>query len=462
MRNVRSILFITLMSASLAFADIVTLNDGTKLEGDVKKTDRGWIITTKDGKTIEVAADKVKSIQLGKDSGKVGTPERAMSDLLSLRRSVENLSDLNVIIERFERFIETNKDTPAAEEAKKDLAVWKDRADRGLVKLGNKWVGADERTKFADKAIALAEQARGMVQNGRLHDSEPLINEALENDPHCAPALYLRGVLQFQQNQLPAARKTFEQVNTVIKDHAPTLNNIAVILSRQNAVMPSLNFYDQAITAAPVNKYILDNVAEALAVVPEDQRKNRVAQMLYRKFTEQDTRLQEALAAQGMYRWGGTWVDRAEMDRLKEQEKKVNEQIDKVKTEGQANERRVQEITAEIESIERSMRDIEARSVYRDSEGRLVRMPYPAIYYDLQADRSKLTGERSSLMGKIQGQRAEMERLQRELPKPKFLGIQKLVGAEGMPVMVMPPEQEPAPNQGVVPDPLPSASQPSK
>src|SRR6185295_5504729 len=115
---------------------------------------------------------------------------------------------------------------------------------------------------------------------------DPLLTEAMENDPQCAPALYLRGVLQFQQNQLPAARKSFETVNTVIKDHAPTLNNLAVILSRQNAVMPSLNHYDQAITAAPVNKFILDNVAEALAMVPEDQRKNRVALTLFRKFTE--------------------------------------------------------------------------------------------------------------------------------------------------------------------------------
>jgi hypothetical protein len=77
-----------MFGSSIALADIVTLNDGTKLEGDVKKTDRGWTITTSDGKTVEVAAYKVKSIQLGKGATGKGTPERAMSDLLSLRRSV--------------------------------------------------------------------------------------------------------------------------------------------------------------------------------------------------------------------------------------------------------------------------------------------------------------------------------------------------------------------------------------
>lgn len=452
-----------LIATSVGLADIVILNDGTRIEGDVKKTDKGWTIVTTDGKTIEVAAEKVKSIQLGKDPSK-GTPERAASDLLSLRRSVENLTDQKAVIDRFKRFIEQNKDTPAAAEAQKDLAVWQDRADRGLVKLGNKWISPDERSQYADKALALAEQARGYVGNGRLHDAEPILTEALENDPQCAPALYLRGVLQFQQNQLPAARKSFEAVNTLIKDHAPTLNNLAVILSRQNAVMPSLNQYEQAITAAPINKYILDNVAEALATVPDDQRKNRVAQLLFRKFTEQDTRLQEALAAQGLYRWGSTWVDRAEMDRLKEQEKQVNEKIAKVKAEGEANEKRVKEIDAQVESIDRSLRDIEVRSIYRDPDGRLVRMPYPAIYYDLQNDRSKLQGERSGLMAKLNGVRAQMQQLQNELPKPKFTGVQKLVGAEGTPVMVMapPPGTEPATPGGAVADPLPTATQPSK
>ncbi|CAN5664844.1 hypothetical protein BH09PLA1_BH09PLA1_09860 [soil metagenome] len=449
-----------LVAANALFADIVTLNDGTRIEGDVKKSDSGWTITTPDGKTTEVSADKVKSIQLGGDVGK-GTPERAMSDLLSLRRSLENLADPQAAIDRLMRFIESNKDAPAATDAAKDLALWQDRLDRGLVKLGNKWISAEERTAHANTALALAEQARGFVEHGRLHDAEPIIQEALDNDPMCAPALYLRGVLQYQQNQLPASRKSFETVNSIIKDHAPTLNNIAVILSRQNAVMPALNHYEQSITAAPVNKFILDNVAEALATVPDDQRKNRVAQSLYRKFTEQDTRLQEALAAQGLHRWGSTWVDRAEMDRLKDIEKKVNEKIEKVKTDGEANERRVKEIDAQVESIDRSLRQIEAQSFYRDSDGRLVRLPYPAIYYDLQADRTKLQGERSGLMAKLNGARAEMQRLQKELPKPKFSGIQKLIGAEGTPVMILPPDAPIAPG-GTVADPLPTATQPSR
>ena len=128
MRNAVVFTIALLIASHSLLADTVILNDGTKLEGDVKKTDKGWTIVTTDGKTIEVAAEKVKSIQLGKDATK-GTPERAMSDLLSLRRSVENLSDVNLVIERFNRFIETERrDSPARRRGAR--RIWRSRRDR--------------------------------------------------------------------------------------------------------------------------------------------------------------------------------------------------------------------------------------------------------------------------------------------------------------------------------------------
>src|SRR4051812_34067183 len=145
MRN--AIFLIALLFASRGLlADVVFLKDGTTLEGDVKKNDKAWTIVTTDGTTVEVLADKVKSIELG-DATK-GTPGRATTDLVSLRRSVENLSDLDAIIDRLNHFIEENKDAPAAAEARKDLLVWQERLDNDLVKLGNKWITRQERMEL--------------------------------------------------------------------------------------------------------------------------------------------------------------------------------------------------------------------------------------------------------------------------------------------------------------------------
>src|SRR5690348_5278354 len=114
--------------SSVARADIVTLKDGTRLEGDVKKADGGWTVTMKDGKVITVTVEQVKSISLGgSTTGSTTSPAEAMSGLLSLRRSVENVNDVRQIIERFKKFIDMHKDTPSAVEAQKDLATWQDR-----------------------------------------------------------------------------------------------------------------------------------------------------------------------------------------------------------------------------------------------------------------------------------------------------------------------------------------------
>ena len=207
---------VALLTCAGALADVVTLKDGTKIEGDVKKTDGGWTVTTRDGKVVNVTAEQVKSISVGGAVGSNGkdAAAEAMSGLLSLRRSVENVSDLKQIIDRFKKFIDTHKDTPAAAEAQKDLAVWQDRLDRGLVKLGSHWVTAEERTKMADQAQALAEQARDMMLHGRVRDADPILQQALDADPQCVPALYLRGVVLYQNNKIVDARKMFETVNS--------------------------------------------------------------------------------------------------------------------------------------------------------------------------------------------------------------------------------------------------------
>src|SRR5215212_11916125 len=89
-----------------ARADTLTLKDGSRLEGDVKRTSDGYTITTRDGKTQNISASQVASIQLG--SGEKNSAAAGADRLGSLRRSVESLTDIKQIIDRYKRFIEQN------------------------------------------------------------------------------------------------------------------------------------------------------------------------------------------------------------------------------------------------------------------------------------------------------------------------------------------------------------------
>ena len=47
----------------VAWADVVQLKDGTRLEGEIKRADDGWLVTGEDGKPRFVAGSRVASIE---------------------------------------------------------------------------------------------------------------------------------------------------------------------------------------------------------------------------------------------------------------------------------------------------------------------------------------------------------------------------------------------------------------
>ena len=316
-------------AASPAFADVVHLKDGTTITGDVKRGTIGYLVTLPDGKVKPVAPEDVKSIEVGATAPRptaVGVPaatttrpadaDEATRNLASLRRSVENTDDPRRAIEKYQRFIETAAGTPAEIEARKDLAMWQDRAEKGLVKVGPKWVSPAERTKMQERSLAQASSARRLLRQGKLPEAAQAIDQALADDPNNPAALYLRGLLQYRKDQVPAARTSFELVNRLVPGNAATLNNLAVIAARQSQPNVALGYYDQAMSASPQDRNILDNVAEALYTLPDNARNSGIARRVAARFAEQDAALASEMEKRDMHRWGATWVTTADFDRL--------------------------------------------------------------------------------------------------------------------------------------------------
>lgn len=437
--------------AVTAAADVLVKKDGTRLEGDLRRTDGGWEVVSADGKITQVGASDVRSIELGGKNGPASGPASAGGStgggssaatlLASLRRSVEALPDIDQVIQRYQRFIDSTKDPAVIDDARKDLAMWQDRRDRGLIKHGGKWVTPGEAADMMAAANVAAENARTLLRSGKQVEAEQAIADALEQDPASASALYLRGVVLYRADKLTDARKAFEAVGVQIERHGPTLNNLGVIMWRQKATGGALNLFDQAMQAAPVNKYILDNVADVLGTLPENERKNAVAQKVARRFTEQDTVLQQQMAAQGWYRWGSTWVDQKTLDALREQEKAARAKMAAMQSEFDQANARITRIDQEIRDNERAMNDLRASTIIRGSDGKLQYFPLPASYYEYQRRNQDLKNEQAALAARLDTLRAEAQHAQQELPVPRFTGVQQIVGVEGMPT----PASQPPP-----------------
>lgn len=442
----------TVVTVGVCRADVLILKDGQRIEGDVKRTSEGYRVTSPDGSVQLLTTDRVESIELKRSAAPATRPTDAAIDpvdggkLASLRRSVDNLPDLKVILERYDRFIDQNTNTPVADEARTDRAMWKDRLDQGMVKVGTKWVTPAERDTIYARAALSADEARQLLKGGRLRDAETSLNKALIEDPTNVTAMYLRGVLAYRTDRLPVARQSFDAVNVSVPDHAPTLNNLGVVAWRQNQHAGALNFYDQAMQTAPLDKDVLNNVAEALNALPDNVRTGTVAQRVARRFTEQDTQLQQDLATQGWYRWGATWVTQSQLDQLKIAEQQVQDKLDKMAGDFDAVQSRIRSIEVSVESNNRSIRQLEANQWGRDANGNPVRFALPQVYYDLVADNRRLSAERAVEVRRLDDLRAAATRIRQQGPQPRFTGVHKLMDENAAPVLLAPvtPTTQPA------------------
>ncbi len=412
-------------------ADVVHLNDGSQIEGEIRKTEDGWVVTGPDHKPRSIAADRVAFIEARPKAGADSADQR----LASLRRAVENTTDIKQTLARYKTFIDQNPGSPVADKARADEQIWQDRLDRGLVKLGDKWLTREEKDALVGKSDAAAGQAMRLVKQSKLHEASPMLDQILADNPQNAAAWYLKGVVLYRQDQLTAARKAFESVIALLPDHAPSLNNIAVIYWRQNEPAVAVNFYDRALQAA-TNRYdVLDNVAEALDALPQEYRNAPVTRKLVRHFNEQEPLVQAQMQKQGLFRWGATWVSASELEKLKDAEKQIKDKLDKLSADFDAVTARIGRIDADVASDRQWAKRMEADSIGRDPQtGAAVQYPLPPSYYDTVRDIKVLQEERAARLAEQDKMRLAAKTIQQSLPKPKFTGLQRVIDADGAPI----------------------------
>ncbi len=153
-----------------------------------------------------------------------------------------------------------------------------------------------------------------------------------------------------------------------------------------------------------------------------------------------------------MVRWGATWVTDAQYAKLQEQEKQIKDKLDQMS-------RDYDSVQAEIVGIDRRIKDdqsemnlIDQSTLTTDREGNVVRLPYPARYFDLRREVASLTSERAARVADLEHLRRDAKVVQQQLPVARYTGIQKIIDADGMPVLgVRLPDTRPAHEDAATP-----------
>jgi Tfp pilus assembly protein PilF len=363
-----------------------------------------------------------------------------VSKLATLRRSVENLPDIDQVIERYERFIDQNKETTIAAEAARELATWRERKAEGFVRVGNEWVSPARHAEMLEKAATTLGEIRDMIREGRYRDADAAVGKLLAVDPNNASAHYLRGVLANKQGEIGVAKRHFERGRELLDDHGPTLNNLAVILWNQKQPAAAIALYIQAMQSSARNRQVLDNVAEALHALPPDLRDSANAKKAEAIFAAQDAELQKQLEPEGLYRWGATYINRDQYEAAMKAQEQVQARIQQLDQEYRRIESRIREIDATIARNEDTVVQIDRdRGRIDPVTGRIYRLPRPSIYYDLKRENDKLELEQRELASKLDGLRDRARAIERESPHPQYTGKQRLIEVEGTPLVAEKP-----------------------
>ena len=69
--------------------------------------------------------------------------------------------------------MDQNPGTPAATSAEKEIIIWQDRLDHGLVKVADKWMTPDDRDALRAKSVDVAIALHDSFKQGRMKVNQP-------------------------------------------------------------------------------------------------------------------------------------------------------------------------------------------------------------------------------------------------------------------------------------------------
>jgi tetratricopeptide (TPR) repeat protein len=436
MRRTLPTLLLLTATAAPAAADTVHLRDGRTLVGHIKRADNvGWIVTADDGRPTYVAGRDVRSMEL--TARPPNDPVAAGRRLDALRRSVAHADDPAKVVDQYRRFIDAGADPATLAATLGDLAVWQDRVDHHLVRLGERWLAPAAREQGLADAQAFAGAARQLLRQGRFAEADPVLSAALSIDPQNVSALYLQGLVRLQQNQLPEARTAFEAVAAALPDHGPTRVNLAFVAWQQGRYADALARYDEAMIRSPANPAVLANVAAALAApLPPAVARNDVVDRVTQRYQTQQKRLVDRMTKLGRHPFGNAWLTDAQWADVRRGQQQDRVTLAALATDVEKWQDKVRQTDLALAGVQEQIQRSALGSpgpwlASYDGDG----PGLSAVYADLRDDAAQLRQRRVQQVQQLKAVQDQATAVRRRMAGEQA-SVQQPVGPEGTPARI--------------------------
>ena len=291
-----------------------------------------------------------------------------------------------------------------------------------------------DKAAAADRANELAAHAREALRREDRAGAAGAVRAALDVDRGNASALYLRGVMAFDDGDVPAARRAFEAVDRQVPNDGPTLNDLAVVLSRQNRPVAAMIRFDAAMKASPGDRRVLDNVAIAMRLLPVEAARAAAVVRAVDRFRDQDSDLAKRMRATGQRRVNGVWMSDEQVAGLDDHQRRAVAALDGLSAGAVADAKGLSDLDAKLAAVDREWLGIGTAPPTRRRAAEL----------SAAADRLRL--DRAVIADRLTLADAAAEQLRGQLPMPVGGPRQRMIGAEGtpfVPAAVSPPAGKP-------------------
>jgi len=323
-RSLALLAAVVALSAVPAFADVIELTDGRKVNGSIKYQGNNVILTDADGgATIQTTRDKIKSVTL---TSSVTPDQAASAEWARISIQIRSADDLGAIMKMHEDFLAKYPKAAMAKDVIDSLTVYQQLSKNDPVKFRGRWMPRAQVEVTVKKWTEDARPALELYRAGKMKETLDAVKPILVADDQNPDALTLGGLAAFRNNALPQAKTYFTSLAAADPTSVLAENNLGVVCYQQKAQAEGLLHYGKALQIKPENRLLLDNIAEALNGYTGD-RNGTPYKSLLRQYEQAEARLETTMAKLDLHRWGSGWVTQKQFEQLTQRQKTLQDQM---------------------------------------------------------------------------------------------------------------------------------------
>lgn len=282
--------FLALLALACAslLAGKITLNDGTVIEGEIKKTGGSYTVKTKDGALKLISAKDVASVDdgsaapgagsttTGGAAAKPAAPGEVSDDYVKARTAADRSEQPLLATTIWQKYIDEHPGAADLDRAKDELKKWQEMVDKGAEKIKGKWVVGDDLKKLHEQVAGLLREYMELMTREQTLKGIAKLQEVIKIYPNCFEAHFELGffyLVKGGNDQYDKAIASLEQASRLKPNSPEALSNLAIAYNFRKQ-------YEKAVVTAykaaqiEDSKPVVQNLINAISYAPPGMRQN--------------------------------------------------------------------------------------------------------------------------------------------------------------------------------------------